>query len=208
MHPLIRIAGVFTVSALWSSPAFATSTGITGQSGKDGMSCATCHKGGEPPTVEFEGPASLDPGATGQYTFIIRGGAAKTGGLDIAVDNTDATLQTVSTGMKKLGAELTHSAPQPFNAGELRFNFSLVAPATDVTLTIFGAGNSTNADLKSDGDRSSTTKLSVKVGKGTPVDVPNEEGPKESDGGCAAAGSAPVWGAMLAGLALLRRRQG
>lgn len=210
MHPQFRITSVFAVLALWSSPALATSTGITGQSGKEGMTCSTCHKGGELPTVEFEGPTSLEPGATGQYALIIRGGAAKTGGINIAVDNAETSLLASSAGIKKLGTELTHSAPQPFNAGVLRFDFSLVAPATDVTLTLFGAGNSTNADLKSDGDRSSTAKLSVKIGKGTPVDVPQEEMPEEnaSGGGCAAAGSAPVWGCILAGLMLFRRRQG
>ncbi|RKH97348.1 hypothetical protein D7Y13_29890 [Corallococcus praedator] len=204
MRHLFRIAGVFAVSSLWSIAAFATSTGITGQSGKDGVTCSTCHKGGAVPTVVLEGPTTLEPGATGQYTFIIRGGAAKTGGVDIAVDSAAANLQA-GTGMKKLGAELAHSAPQAFTGDELRFNFSLVAPSSDVTLTLFGAGNSSNADQNSDGDRAAATKLTVTVGKGTPVVDPL---PGEGDsGGCAAAGSAPMWGLALAGLALLRRRR-
>ncbi|WP_224242374.1 MXAN_6652 family MXYO-CTERM-anchored protein [Hyalangium gracile] len=211
MNPLFRIASVFAISALWSSPALATSTGITGQSGKDGTTCNTCHRGGAIPTVALEGPATLEPGATGQYTFIIQGGAAKTGGLNIAVDNAEASLQAGATGMKKLGTELTHSAAQPFTAGELRFSFTLVAPAKDVTLKLFAAGNSSNGDLGSDGDRAAATQLSVTVGKGTPVDVPGEEeeeeGEKDNGGGCAAAGSAPAWGLLLAGLALFRRRR-
>ncbi|RYZ43677.1 MAG: hypothetical protein EOO71_02575 [Myxococcaceae bacterium] len=205
MRHLFRIAGVFAVSTLWSTSAFATSTGITGQSGKDGVMCSTCHKGGEVPTVVLEGPATLEPGATGQYTFIMRGGAAKTGGVDIAVDAAGANL-VAGTGTKKLGAELVHTAPQDFTAGELRFNFSLVAPSTDVTLKLFGAGNSSNADKSSDGDRAAATTLSVKVGNGTPVVV--DPLPAESDsGGCSAAGTAPVWGLALAGLAMLRRRR-
>ncbi|CAM3491010.1 hypothetical protein G4177_09285 [Corallococcus sp. ZKHCc1 1396] len=204
MRHLFRIAGVFAVSSLWATPAFATSTGITGQSGKDGVMCSTCHKGGDVPTVVLEGPTTLEPGATGQYTFIIRGGAAKTGGADIAVDSADAKLQA-GTGTKLLGAELVHSAPLAFTGNELRFNFSLVAPATDVTLKLFGAGNSSNADQKSDGDRAAATTLSVTVGKGTPVVDPLP--PEGDEGGCSAAGSAPVWGLALAGLALLRRRR-
>lgn len=201
-----RIAGVVVVSSLWSIPAFATSTGVTGQTGKTGPTCSTCHQGGELPTVAFEGPATLAPGATGQYTFIIRGGPARTGGVGIAVDSTEATLQP-GEGMKKLGAELTHSQPQPFANNELRFNFSLVAPATDVTLTLFGAGNSSNADLHTDGDRAAATKLSVKVGQGTPGAAPDDKG--EESGGCAAAGSAPLWALLMAAspLALLRRRR-
>ncbi|RKG75701.1 MXAN_6652 family MXYO-CTERM-anchored protein [Corallococcus terminator] len=205
MRHLFRIAGVFAVSSLWSTSAFATSTGITGQSGKDGVMCSTCHKGGEVPTVVLEGPTTLEPGATGQYTFIIRGGAAKTGGADIAVDSADAKLQA-GTGMKPLGAELVHSAPQAFTGTELRFNFSLVAPSTDVTLKLFGAGNSSNADQKSDGDRAAATTLSVTVGKGSPV-VVDPIAEEDEGGGCSAAGSAPVWGLALAGLALLRRRR-
>ncbi|RKH37182.1 MXAN_6652 family MXYO-CTERM-anchored protein [Corallococcus sicarius] len=204
MRHLFRPAGVFAVSLLGSTAAFATSTGIAGQSGKDGVMCSTCHKGGATtPTVVLEGPTSLEPGATGQYTFIIQGGPAKTGGVDIAVDSADASL-LAGSGTKKLGAELTHSAPQPFTGNALRFNFSLVAPAKDVTLTLFGAGNSSNADLGSDGDKAVATKLTVTVGKGTPVVAPP---PEDDGGGCAAAGGAPLSALALAGWALLRRRR-
>lgn len=205
MHSLFRVVGVFAVLALGSSPALAASVGITGQSGKNGATCITCHKGGAACTVEFEGPATLAPGATGQYSFIIRGGAAKTGGVDISVDNAEASLETDSSGMKKLGAELTHSAPQPFHADELRFDFSLVAPATDVTLTLFGAGNSSNADLLPEGDKAAATKLTVRVGEGSPVDEPEDE--NDSGGGCGTAGSAPVWGLVMVRLASFRRRR-
>ncbi|MDI1476262.1 MXAN_6652 family MXYO-CTERM-anchored protein [Polyangium sp. y55x31] len=205
MHRLFRVAGLVAVSALWSSPALATSTGIAGQSGKNGATCVTCHKGGALATVEFEGPTTLEPGATGQYSFVIRGGAAKTGGLDIAVDGAEASLETGSSGMKKVGAELTHSAPQPFDAEELRFDFSLVAPAADVTLTLFGAGNSSNADLVPEGDKAAATKMTVTVGKGSPV--PEGEGEEDSGGGCGSAGSAPVWGLVMVRLASFRRRQ-
>ncbi|TKC94186.1 MXAN_6652 family MXYO-CTERM-anchored protein [Polyangium fumosum] len=207
MHSLFRVVGVFAVLALGSSPALAASAGITGQSGKKGATCITCHKGGEPCTVEFEGPTTLAPGATGQYSFVIRGGAAKTGGMDISVDHEEASLETGSGGMKKLGAELTHSAPQPFNAGELRFDFSLVAPVTDVTLTLFGAGNSSNADLLPEGDRAAATKLTVRVGEGSPVEVPDGEGENDSGGGCGTAGSAPVWSLVMVRLASFRRRR-
>ncbi|MDC3960475.1 MXAN_6652 family MXYO-CTERM-anchored protein [Polyangium jinanense] len=205
MHSLLRVAGLFAVLALWSSPALATSTGIAGQSGKDKATCITCHKGGAACTVEFEGPTALEPGATGQYSFVIRGGAAKTGGLDIAVDNAEASLETGSSGMKKVGAELTHSAPQPFTADELRFDFSLVAPEADITLTLFGAGNSSNADLVPEGDKAAATKMTVTVGKGSPVDAP--DGEEDSGGGCGSAGSTPTLSLMMIGLASRRRRQ-
>ncbi|WP_164013808.1 MXAN_6652 family MXYO-CTERM-anchored protein [Pyxidicoccus trucidator] len=203
----IRIAGVLAVSLSWSTPAFATSTGITGQSGKEGPACSVCHQGGTLPTVVLEGPSSLAPGETGQYSFIIRGGAARTGGADISVDVAAASLQA-GTGLKKLGSELTHSAPRAFTDNQVRFDFSLVAPATDVTLTLFGAGNSSNADLDSSGDRAAATKLTVRVGNGSPVVTPDEDG-GDGGGGCATAGSVPAWGLVMAGvsLVLLRRRR-
>ncbi|NPD22118.1 hypothetical protein D7Y27_20185 [Corallococcus sp. AB004] len=201
----MRHAGVFVIALLGATSAFATSTGISGNSGKDTATCNTCHKGGEAPTVEFEGPSTLEKGATGQYTLIIRGGAGKTGGAGIAVDDAGASL-VAGTGMKKLGSELAHSAPQAFTGTELRFNFSLVAPATDVTLNLFGAGNSANADQKSDGDRAASTKLSIKVGNGTPV-VQEPGGDEDEGGGCAAASSAPFWALALAGLPLVASRR-
>ncbi|NOK16283.1 MXAN_6652 family MXYO-CTERM-anchored protein [Corallococcus carmarthensis] len=206
MRQWVRGAGVVVIAMLGATPAFATSTGISGNSGKDTQTCNTCHNGGTAPSVEIEGPSTLEKGATGQYTFIIRGGAAMTGGVGIAVDNTEASLQA-GTGMKKLGAELSHSAPQAFTSTELRFNFSLVAPATDVTLNLFGAGNSANADQKSSGDRAAATKLSIKVGNGTPV--VEDPGPDDGDdsGGCTTASSAPVWALALAGLPLAVRRR-
>ncbi|MFP2924899.1 MXAN_6652 family MXYO-CTERM-anchored protein [Pyxidicoccus sp. 3LG] len=203
-----RIVGMFAISLSWSAPALATSTGIAGQSGKEGPACSVCHQGGSLPTVEFEGPSTLAPGATGQYSLIIRGGPAKTGGADIALDNAQATLQA-GTGLKKLGSELTHSAPRPFTGNEVRFDFSLVAPSTDVTLTLFGAGNSSNADQSSEGDRAASTKLTVKVGNGSPVEDPGAGGGDDDGGGCTAAGGGLGWGFMAAGAswALLRRRR-
>ncbi|RKH61429.1 SYNERG-CTERM sorting domain-containing protein [Corallococcus aberystwythensis] len=204
MRQWVRGTGVFVIAMLGAAPAFATSTGITGNSGKDTATCNTCHKGGEAPSVEFEGPSTLEKGATGQYTLIIRGGAAKTGGAGITVDDAGTSL-VAGTGLKKLGSELTHSAPQAFTGTELRFNFSLVAPATDVTLNLFGAGNSTNADQKSDGDRAAATKLTIKVGNGSPV--AEQPGDNDDSGGCAAASSAPFWALALAGLPLVVRRR-
>lgn len=203
MRLLFRLAGIFAVSSLGSLPAFATSTGITGHSGRDGATCSTCHKGGAQPTVAFEGPASLEPGATGQYSFIIRGGAARTGGADIAVSSTEAVLQA-GANMKKLGAELVHTRPMEFTGNELRFTFSVIAPSTDVTLSLFGAGNSADADLTSEGDRAATTTLAITVGKGSPTGP----GPSDDDGGgCAAAGSASLGALAMLTLPLVLRRR-
>ncbi|WNG45444.1 hypothetical protein F0U60_16050 [Archangium minus] len=213
---LFGIAGVFSVCLL-STPVFANSAGLTGHSGKNGQTCNNCHTGGIAPSVEFSGPESLAAGATGQYSLIIRGGAAKMGGVNIAVDNAQAML-VQGTGLKRVGGELTHSAPKAFSENEVRFDFSLVAPPTAGTVNLFGAGNSTNGDGDITKDRSATAGLTVTVtgsaagpdaGTGSPDagtgDEPGDE--DEPGGGCSSTGGAPVLLFVLAaaGATLLRR---
>jgi hypothetical protein len=203
--PSYRAAGVLTV-CLMSAPALANSAGITGYSGKSSATCTTCHAAGAAmPTVQISGPTTLEAGATGQYTFIIKGGPGVKGGFDVAVDNAAASL-TAGTGSKKVGSELTHSVPKAFSAGEVRFDFSLVAPAAGGTVMIFGTGNSVNGDGVENvvGDSSATTSLSVLVN--APATNP---GTNEDEGGCSSIGGAPVMLlSLLAGArTLLRRRR-
>ncbi|WP_434388094.1 MXAN_6652 family MXYO-CTERM-anchored protein [Melittangium boletus] len=187
--------------SLLSSSAFANSAGVSGQSNKQNQSCNGCHFGGTAPTVTLTGPTELEPGATGQYTLVITGGAAKVGGMNVAVDNSAAKL-AAGTGSKTIGDEITHIKPQAFTGNELRFDFSLVAPTTPGTIKIFGAGNSANGDLGSEGDRGSTTTLSVTVpgAKG--------DGSAEAQGGCSTTGNASLLAFALAAavLPVLRRR--
>jgi MYXO-CTERM domain-containing protein len=116
------------------------------------------------------------------------------------VDNAAATLQPIGSDEKKDSGELTHNKPKAFTNGELRYDFSLVAPASG-TVKIFGAGNSANKDNNSTGDRSSTATLSVTVngtGSGT------EPEPK---GGCSTTAGAPLMLLGMAAASLLRRRR-
>ncbi|MFY2563576.1 MXAN_6652 family MXYO-CTERM-anchored protein [Corallococcus terminator] len=201
--PSLGVAGALT-ACLVSGSAFAYSTGQTGYSGKDSaLTCAssTCHSvSGATPTVTIEGPSSLEPGQTGTYALVITGGPAIRGGFNVATDGT-ATL-TAGSGSKKVSGELTHTQPKAFTSGTVRFDFTLVAPSTATTLTLFGAGNSTNGNTEDTGDASAVTTLKVKVGDGG-----GGGGGEDDGGGCAAAGGAPLLGAVLMLLgARLRRR--
>jgi uncharacterized protein (TIGR03382 family) len=216
---------------LVSTSVSANSTGITGQSGKQNTTCVSCHVDGSPaPTVEISGPTSLAAGATGQYRFIIRGGPGVVGGFNLAVSNDAATLQA-GEGSRKSGTELTHSAPRAFAGGELVFDFSLVAPPTPSTLTIFGAGNSANGDKDSTKDRSMASTLQVTIGGGSPdAGTPDSGTPdsgtpdsgtpdagggggqddgEDDGGGCSAGGGTAVlsFAVTAAGLLLSRRRR-
>ena len=203
MRVPFRFLSVVSVG-LFAMPVFANSTGMVGNSGKNSnATCNSCHTGATAPTVTLTGPEALEPGATGQYTLTIKGGAGVVGGFNVAVDNAAATLQPIGSDERKEGGELTHSAPKSFSNGELRYDFSLVAPASG-TVKIFGAGNSANKDGNSTKDRSSTATLSVTVngssGGGT---IPEPE-PK---GGCSATGGASLSLLALAAASLLRRRR-
>lgn len=196
--PSYAAAGVLS-ACLLSAPAFANSTGITGNSGKTSQTCSTCHTGGGATTVELAGPTSLAAGATGQYTLTIRGGPGVRGGMNVAVDNTAASLEP-GAGTKKVSNELTHNAPKPAAAGAITFDFSMVAPPSAGTVKIFAAGNSANGDANSTLDQSALASLSV--------NVTGSNEPEEEKGGCSSTGGAPVLAfALTTGLALLRRRR-
>jgi uncharacterized protein (TIGR03382 family) len=218
--PSYGAAGVLSLCLL-STSAFASSTGVSGYSGKNAaQTCNTCHSGGTAPTVELTGPTTLAAGATGQYVLTIRGGAAVVGGTNIAVSNTAASLEP-GAGMKKMGSEITHTSPKNFASGEVRFDFSVVAPASGGTLTIFGAGNSANNSAGQQGDMGATTTLNVTItggsgggtdgGTGGPDAGPGTDpGTGDDDkGGCSTTGGTPllVFSLIAAGMTLLRRRR-
>jgi MYXO-CTERM domain-containing protein len=242
--PSLFIVGVFAASIL-STPALARSTGISGVSGKplaDGSvtTCTKCHLAGPAavPTVEISGPTSVMAGTTNQYTFIIRGGPAAIGGLNLSVDRAEAALELVeNAGLKKLDGELTHSAAKAFTNGEVRFDFSMIAPGNGGLVTLYGAGNSANGDKGRPGDGVAATKLEVTVqvtdgtdagveepDSGTPADAGSEvdagtgtgsdpghdhDHDEDKAGGCSSTGGAPLLMFVLgaAGLTLLRRRR-
>ncbi len=203
----LRAAGVMA-ACLVSGSAFAYSSGQTGYSGKPPTQSCTgsgCHSGGAQPTVALEGPATLAPGATGNYKLVVTGGAGSRGGFNVAVDN--GTLETGgTTGIQKLNNELTHRQPKAFANGRLEFDFSLVAPASG-TITLFGAGNSANGDAAASGDGSAQSQKTITVG--TSGGNGDGDGDEDKEGGCAAAGGAPLLGAvlMLLGARLGRRRR-
>jgi hypothetical protein len=199
----LGLAGV-VAACLLSVSAHAFSTGISGRSGKQGVTCMNgCHGANAPsplmPTVELTGPAMLAPGATGDYALIIRGGPAREGGLNVAVSDNGGTLAGTGTDTKILAGELTHTSPKTFPAsGELRFDFRLTAPDTVGTVTLYGTGNSVNDNGTNAGDQAASDTLEIQVGEASK--------PEEEDKGCAAAGGPPL-GLLLVLLARTLRRR-
>ncbi len=212
----------FMAACLFSSSSHANVGGIVGRSGKQqGQTCmmSGCH-GDSPsanaPTVELTGPTSLAAGETGNYTLTITGGPAVKGGMNVAVSNNGGTLNAAGADLQKAGNELTHKEPKAFSGNQVTFDFSLVAPSTAGTVTIFANGNSTNGDGTNAGDNAQADTLSVQItggtgnpdgGTGNPDGGTGNPGDGEDDGGCAAAGGPPLVLLIALVAAYSRRRR-
>lgn len=206
------------VACLYSVPAHANLSGIVQKSGKTaGQTCmsAGCHNDSPSnlvPTVEISGPTTLEAGATGTYTLIIRGGPAVKAGMNVAVSNNGGTLNKTGSDLKVVAGELTHTAPKDFANNEARFDFTLVAPSAAGTSKLFASGNSTNGNGAKEGDHAVSTTLDIQV---TAAQQPPDAGMppgggggnEEDDGGCSAAGGAPLLAllALIAAAGLGRR---
>jgi hypothetical protein len=223
----------FLAGCLLTLPAHARSSGITGYSGRQGVTCTQCHTANSnpKPTVQLSGPTYLTPGETGQYTFTITGGPGASsdgfGGMNVAVDNSGALLQP-GTGLYEDFGELTHVGGNAFSGTSITFTFTLVAPETPGTVKMYAAGNSTDNNGNLTNDQSAATTLDILVsndppdaGTGNPPDAGTgntpDAGPgpdtgtgKGGDGssGCAAMGGPPmVWLVVMLAARARRRAQ-
>jgi hypothetical protein len=192
---------------LATSVALSHSNGITGQSGKQGANCNSCHTGGATPNVQIRGPLKIDAGATATYRFHIEprplydgGYEAGDGGLDagdaeagpmsygvtgcgIAAQDELTLGATSDGGLKALNGELTHVAPlAPDDAGTATYSFTVTAPQYGGFYTIYASGNAANGDGTQAGDMAGLTTFTVQViGPGKP-----------GDGGTTGPGPAPT----------------
>ncbi len=205
---------LFSVSALAYSGGIITRSGKTPSSSCAGSGCHTAPANSPRPTVTLVGPDTLNAGETGTFTLVITGGPAVVGGMNVAVDSAQASLQP-GTGQRKQAAEITHSTSKAFANNEVRFDFTMIAPAAGGSVRIFGAGNSTNQNGTPDGDTSATaTKDVTIVGSSSGTDGGTQpdggmDGEEEMPGcGCSAGSSAPLFPllALLAAGARRRRR--
>jgi hypothetical protein len=114
--------------------------------------------------VTLAGPSELAPGASGMYTLTITGGAASVAGLDVALAAGGSL--AAGPGTKVLNGEVTHSSPQQFSGGSASFTFTVDAPATAATLTLYAAGNSANGNGNESGDKAAATQMSIQVSAG------------------------------------------
>ncbi len=226
MHRSFAFVAMATTLLAGARAATAMPDGISGYSGlMANQTCATCHPGGNPPVATIDGPATLAPGETAEYTFTLKT-AKLFGGLDVAVDNAAARLTPVSPMTQLLGGEITHMQPLAVQNGEIVVKLGVTAPPTAGTITLHGDGQADNKPQIAD---SSAMPVDFKITVGSGGTGGNGASPGSGTGtgggtgagttmampmhGCSfAAGAArldaslaPAWLALFFGLALLIR---
>jgi hypothetical protein len=129
---------------------YASSTGITGTTLKNGVGC-DCH--GTTPSnqvlVSISGPDQIEAGEDATYTLTITGGTLTAGGTNIAAS---AGTLSPENGLKLVGSELTHTSPRQAVSGSVSWTFKYRAPETVGVQTLFANGNSVNLNGQSTGD--------------------------------------------------------
>ncbi len=156
------VAIVVPVVASSAAVAGLHSTGMTGFSGRQTVTCNQCHSGGTAPTVTLDGPIYVLHDSTRSFSFTVAGGQRVAAGLDIAVDS--GTLVATDAGTFVSMSELTHNTPLAVDsAGEATWSFDFTAPAAPATVTMWAAGNSVNLNGKNRGDKASTTTRTITV---------------------------------------------
>lgn len=164
--------GVLFLTSLVVAVRFpqASSTGISGFSGApmtDELTCNECHSGGVPPTVTIAGPSLVTPGSTHSFTLTISGGQQRGGGLDVAADG-GTLVATDLVGTRVQFGEIVHNSTRNVDVNrQVIWSFDWIAPPTEGTVTLFGAGNSVNLSQGANGDRAGLATLEITVSSGS-----------------------------------------
>jgi mono/diheme cytochrome c family protein/chitodextrinase len=157
--------GVFVLALFSSQAVFGFSGGVSGYSGQGANTCVLCHSGGTTPTVNLDGPITVQPGTINTYTLTISGGQQNSGGLDVSVDA--GTLISTVASTRLQSGEITHSARATADAnGDVSFSFNWQAPSTTGPANIYSAGLSTNGDGGTGGDAVATLVSTITVSAG------------------------------------------
>ena len=151
----IKPALPFTVLLLIIASTFvlyAYSTGITGETRKNGNGCF-CHATDPTPGVNvvISGPSQVQINSVNTYTVTISGGPLVRGGTNIAALN--GSLANVNSDLQIISGELTHVAPKLPSSGSVTFQFNYTAPASQGFDTLYANGNSVNFNGFNDGDQ-------------------------------------------------------
>ena len=183
-HLYPRIFSAPTAMLLFTTLLFASASqgsaggrnGFSGDpSSSAGSTCTVCHApdGAETPLIGVWGAGTIDAGTSKNFIVLMVGGPAQTAGINISAGGV-GELTPVDTDLQLLGDELTHVGPMPFASGYVAYSFQYTAPNYDADVTLYVAGNSTNAglDLLGDSVASTTHRITVQNGFEPPPEPP------------------------------------
>ena len=129
-----------TVIALGYAYAHSSYTGRTMKSGTQG--CGNCHaKLSTAVQVSITGPETLAAGARGTYQVTISGGSGSSVCVDIAASA--GTLTPADGNTKASNGELITNGVKRYSGGSYTYSFSLTAPSTPQSVTLYATGLST-----------------------------------------------------------------
>lgn len=147
-----------------ASTAFANAGGITGRSGKQTVTCSSCHaQSGQAPTVTVTGPTSLTAGVRAKYTVTLTGGPGAWGGVDIGTDSGLLSIANSTLRYYTTANELAHSDKKAFAAGSVSWDFYWLAPSTPGSNKLYVAAQSVNGDGNTSADREAITTYTVAI---------------------------------------------
>ncbi len=133
------------------------------------VGCPLCHFGGTVPSVVLDGPSTVTPGNTYEYTLTITGNPLQThGGLNVAASDgvlslggaLAANTQTVAGAGGR--DEITHTAPKAGDVSNvIEFSFQWTAPASFTSETLSAWGNAVNFTGTPGGDNAAFDSLEI-----------------------------------------------
>jgi len=143
------------------------------QTGRFAAGCtgATCHGADPGATATLTGPMTLMAGSRGTYTLTVASSLATfmAAGVDIAAAGAGASLVTISPSTQLRNGEITHTARLTRSGADVRVQFTLVAPATNGTVTLQALGNAVNGNAMASGDAWARATLPVTITGGAPA---------------------------------------
>jgi hypothetical protein len=145
------INAVFAVMILTAVISHAKKEGIVGRTKKNKKGC-TCHDevSSNNVIVSINGPDTLKVVESSLYSVTISGASMKAAGINISAS--DGELKPLTSDLKKIKRELTHTSPQRTVSGDVVFQFSYYAPEFSGEQTIFASGNLADMNGKKNGD--------------------------------------------------------
>jgi hypothetical protein len=170
-HPWFAAALLLCCTAT----ASANSSGIVGESGKQGETCSGHHTGGVAPLVRLDGPAVVAASALATFRFSVESqspdqilaglNVAASGGQLGTIAGQGTQAEEFRDNQGQSSTEITHTRPRMNDAsGTASWLLTWRAPAAAGVQTLFAAGNSVDGFGNMEGDQAAVTQVDVEVG--------------------------------------------